>query len=61
MFFQNPFSYGSELRRGLALEWSASNRDSGDLVGVFHRNGIASDGDGTMRLLAKKPGRIVIK
>lgn len=58
---QNAFSYGSALPN-LNLVWSASNQEVARLVSPFWRNGLTMNcnNNGAMRLVARKPGRIVI-
>lgn len=59
---QNAYSFGSALP-DVQLMWSANNHDAADLKSVFWRNGVAASSynNGAMRLVAKKPGRVVIK
>jgi len=59
---QNAYSFGSAIPN-LHLEWSLDDTDAGDLVSVFHRNGVAKGGvnEASVRFIAKRPGRAQIK
>ncbi len=59
---QNAYSFGSAIPH-LQLAWSSSNQEVAELRSALWRNGLAPRmrNSAVMRLVAKKPGRIVIK
>ena len=59
---QNAFSYGSALPN-LQVDWKLTNHEVAALESPLWPNGITanSNNNGAMRLIAKKPGRTIIK
>ena len=60
---QNAYAFGSANPK-LVFNWSTSNGEVADLKSVFHANGVSNHGTfntATIRLQAKKPGRVLIK
>jgi hypothetical protein len=45
---QNAFSYGS-ARPALSFHWQVSNQEIGDVVSVFHKNGVVNTNSGVVR------------
>jgi len=63
---QNAYAFGSSNPK-LIFSWTISNGEVAELKSVFHESGATSNGNGetwntgSMRLRAKKPGRVLIK
>ena len=57
---QNAYSFGS-ARPQLHFHWGVSNQEIGDVVSVFHKNGVANIDSGVVRFIAKKTGRVIVK
>merc|ERR1719420_2464436 len=63
---QNAYAFGSSNPK-LIYSWQINNGDVAELKSVFHASGVSNSGNndawniGSMRLKAKKPGRVLVK